>query len=330
MEKEQILLGLQKIFQKEKILINEPMKKHTSFKIGGTADFFVNIQNLEELESLLKFVKDENIPFYIIGNGSNLLVTDNGIRGIVAKIQINGIQIENINNNKIIEKKQNEDIKNNLEKSEEETTNKIQVTVKSGTPIGFLAQKLCREEIAGFEELAGIPGTIGGAIVMNAGAHGKEMKDVVKEITAINYEGKICNFSNKEAEFAYRKSKFSNGQYIIIEVKLELQKGNKEKIKEKMEEYSKYRKEKQPLEYPSAGSTFKRGEDFITAQLIDKAGLKGFQIGGAQVSEKHAGFIINKENATAEDVMKLIQAIKEKVYKKYGKKIELEVKMLGN
>ena len=313
MEKEQILLGLQKIFQKEKILINEPMKKHTSFKIGGTADFFVNIQNLEELESLLKFVKDENIPFYIIGNGSNLLVTDNGIRGIVAKIQINGIQIENINNNKIIEKKQNEDIKNNLEKSEEETTNKIQVTVKSGTPIGFLAQKLCREEIAGFEELAGIPGTIGGAIVMNAGAHGKEMKDVVKE-----------------AEFTYRKSKFSNGQYIIIEVKLELQKGNKEKIKEKMEEYSKYRKEKQPLEYPSAGSTFKRGEDFITAQLIDKAGLKGLQIGGAQVSEKHAGFIINKENATAEDVMKLIQAIKEKVYKKYGKKIELEVKMLGN
>ena len=155
------------------------------------------------------------------------------------------------------------------------------------------------------------------------------MKDILTEITAIDYEGKIHKFSNKEAEFAYRKSMFSNEKYIIVEAKLELQKGKKEEIKEKMDTYKQYRKEKQPIEYSSAGSTFKRGEDFITAKLIDELGLKGFQVGGAQVSEKHAGFIINKENATADDVLKLTQIIKEKVYEKYGKKIELEVKIIG-
>ena len=306
MEKERIMLQLQNIIPQENILEDEPMKKHTSFKIGGNAEFFVKVETLEQLQKILEFTQKNDIQLTVVGNGSNLLVKDSGIRGIVAKISIQGINI-NINT----------------------TDGKAEITVKSGTPIGFLAQKLYQEEITGFEELSGIPGTIGGAIVMNAGAHGKEMKDILTEITAIDYEGKIHKFSNKEAEFAYRKSMFSNEKYIIVEAKLELQKGKKEEIKEKMDTYKQYRKEKQPIEYSSAGSTFKREEDFITAKLIDELRLKGFQVGGAQVSEKHAGFIINKENATADDVLKLTQIIKEKVYEKYGKKIELEVKIIG-
>lgn len=306
MEKERIMLQLQNIIPQENILEDEPMKKHTSFKIGGNAEFFVKVETLEQLQKILEFTQENNIQLTIVGNGSNLLVKDSGIRGIVAKISIQGINID-INT----------------------TDGEAEITVKSGTPIGFLAQKLYQEEITGFEELSGIPGTIGGAVIMNAGAHGKEIKDIVTEITAIDYDGKIHKFSNKEAEFAYRKSMFSNGKYIIVEAKLELQKGKKEEIKEKMDTYKQYRKEKQPIEYSSAGSTFKRGEDFITAKLIDELGLKGFQVGGAQVSEKHAGFIINKENATADDVLKLTQIIKEKVYEKYGKKIELEVKIIG-
>ena len=164
---------------------------------------------------------------------------------------------------------------------------------------------------------------------MNAGAHGKEMKDIVTEITAIDYEGKIHKFTNKEAEFTYRHSKFSDGKYIILQAKLELEKGNTEEIKAKMDEYAQFRKEKQPIEYPSAGSTFKRGKDFITAKLIDEAGLKGYSVGGAMVSKKHAGFIINTGNATAQDVLDLAKYITDKVYEKFGKKIEFEIKVLN-
>ena len=164
---------------------------------------------------------------------------------------------------------------------------------------------------------------------MNAGAHGKEMKDIVTEITAIDYSGNIHIFTNEEAKFEYRNSIFSTGEYIILQVKLLLKKGNKEEIKLKMNEYAQYRKEKQPIEYPSAGSTFKRGTDFVTAKLIDEAGLKGYSIGGAKVSEKHAGFIINTGNATAKDIIELIKYVQDKVYEKFGKKIELEIKILG-
>ena len=164
---------------------------------------------------------------------------------------------------------------------------------------------------------------------MNAGAHGKEMKDIVKSIKCIDYEGNEKNLKNEELEFGYRTSFFKNNKYIITEATLELQKGNKEKIKQKMDEYMKYRKEMQPLEYASAGSTFKRGEDFITAKLIEEAGLKGYSIGGAQVSLKHSGFIINKGNATAKDILKLIEYVKNTVYEKFNKKIELEIEIIG-
>lgn len=304
MENKEIKENLEKIISKERIKQNEPMKNHTSFKIGGPAEFYIKIKSIEELQKILKFAKKENIKITIIGNGSNVLVSDKGIKGIVIRTNLKEIEIE------------------------EKEQNKIEITVDDAVPIGFLAQKLLKEEIAGFEEIAGIPGTIGGAILMNAGAHGKEIKDIVTEVTAMDYNGKIFNFTNEEAEFTYRHSKFSNGEYIILQAKMLLQKGSKEEIKTKMDEYAQYRKEKQPIEYPSAGSTFKRGTDFITAKLIDEAGLKGYSIGGAKVSEKHAGFIINTGDATSQDVLDLAKYITDKVYEKFRKKIEFEIRIL--
>lgn len=305
MDNKKIFENLKNIISEERIKQNELMSKHTSFKIGGPADFFIKINTLDELKEILELCKINKIALTLIGNGSNLLILDEGIRGIVIKLELKQIQFNNIDNEK------------------------IEVVADSGVQLGLLAQKLLKNEISGFEELSGIPGTIGGAIIMNAGAHKKEMKDVVTEVLTMDYDGNIHTFTNEEAKFEYRKSKFSSGEYIILQAKLLLEKGNKEKIKEKMDEYAKYRREKQPIEYPSAGSTFKRGEDFITAKLIDDAGLKGYSIGDAQVSEKHAGFIINKGNATAKDVLNLVEYVKEKVYKNFGKKIELEIKVLG-
>lgn len=305
MDNSNILKGLEKIISKEKIKQNEPMKEHTSLKIGGPADFFIKVNCIEELKNILQFSKNNKIPLTIIGNGSNLLVKDKGIRGIVLKIELKNIQIKNV------------DQRN------------VEITVGNGIQMGFLAQKLLKEEITGFEELSGIPGTIGGTVIMNAGAHGKEMKDIVAEVTTIDYDGNIHVFTNEQSQFAYRHSKFIEEKYIILQVKILLEKGKKEDIKSKMDEYAKYRKEKQPIEYPSAGSTFKRGTDFITAKLIDEAGLKGYSIGGAKISEKHAGFVINTDNATAQDVLDLVKYVKDTIYKKFGKEIELEIKILG-
>lgn len=299
----EILENLKRFIPEEKIKQNEPMKNHTSFKIGGPAEFFIKIESLEELKNILKFCKINRINLTVIGNGSNLLVLDKGIKGIVIKLEL-------------------KEIETNFRKD------KIEITVGSGVPLGLLAQKLLKEEISGFEELSGIPGTIGGAIVMNAGAHGREIKDIVKEITTIDYDGNVHIFSNEEAEFSYRHSIFSDGKYIILQVKLLLEKGNIVEIKERMNEYAQYRKEKQPIKYPNAGSTFKRGKDFITAKLIDELGLKGYSIGGAQISEKHAGFIINTGDATAQNVLDLVKYIQDKVYEKFKKEIELEIKIV--
>lgn len=305
MENEEILVELKKIVSKEKIKEKEPMKNHTSLKIGGPADFFVKVNAVEELKNILKFCKNNKIPLTIIGNGSNLLVLDKGIRGIVVKVEMKHMEVKNINKEK------------------------VEVIVDDGVQLGFLAQKFLKEEITGFEELSGIPGTIGGAVVMNAGAHGKEIKDVVKEVTVVDYNGNIHILKNRQCEFEYRHSKFSERKYIILKVSLLLEKGKKEEIKSKMDEYATYRKQKQPIEFPSAGSTFKRGSDFITAKLIDEAGLKGYSIGGAKISEKHAGFVINTGNATAQDVLELVEYVTRKVYEKYEKKIELEIKVVG-
>ena len=288
----------------QKIIFDEPMKKHTSFKIGGTADYFFKATTLEELQNIIKFAKIKELPITIIGNGSNLLVTDKGIRGLVIKIDINKLKIEKKDKFAVVE-------------------------VGAGNKLMALATKMKDEELSGLEGLSGIPGSVGGAIVMNAGAYGKEMKDVVLSTTCMDKNGKLYTFSNEEQEFSYRNSIFQKKDYIIIETKLKLEYGKKDEIQKKMEEYFKSRKEKQPIEYPSAGSSFKRQEGIITAKLIDDVGLKGYKIGGAQVSEKHAGFIVNYNNATATDVINLINYIKEKVYSKYGIKIEEEIKIIG-
>ena len=305
MENKEILENLEKIITKERIKQNEPMSKHTSFKIGGPAEFFIKILSIEELQKILEFAKKEKIKITILGNGSNILVSDKGIQGIVIKTNLKEITIKN------------------------KEQNKVEITTDDAVPIGMLAQKLLKQEITGFEEISGIPGTIGGAILMNAGAHGKEMKDIITEITAIDYNGQLHTFTNEQAEFTYRNSIFSSGKYIILQAKMMLVKGNTKDIKAKMDEYAQYRKDKQPIEYPSAGSTFKRGDNFITAKLIDEAGLKGYSIGGAKISEKHAGFIINTGGATAQNVLDLAKYVTDKVYEKFGKKIEFEIKVLG-
>ena len=292
---------IEKFISKDKIYIEEPMSKHTSFKIGGPAEYLIKIKTAEELKAILKLSKEKNIPLTIIGNGSNILVSDNGIKGIVLKIEIDTFEIN------------------------EET---LYIKVGSGVKLAFIAQKCLKQQIAGFEFASGIPGTIGGAIRMNAGAHGKEMKDVVTTITYMDRNGDMHTIQNKDANFEYRNSMFAHKDYIILEVEMQLDKGDTAEIQGKMTEYATYRKEKQPIEYPSAGSTFKRGTDFITAKLIDECGLKGYQIGGAQISEKHAGFIINKENATAQDVIKLMEYTKEQVYNKFGKIIEAEIEII--
>lgn len=288
----------------ENIKFNQPMKEYTTFKIGGPAECLIKIKNKQDLLEILKIVKNNNINFTIIGNGSNLLVLDKGIKGIVALNRIEKIQI--------IENKEN-----------------TELIIGAGTKMSQIATKLLQEEITGFEELSGIPGTIGGAVIMNAGAHGKEIKDIIKSVTCIDLDGIEHEFSKGELVFEYRNSSLKHSNYIITEVKLILNKGKREQIQEKMEQYKQYRKEKQPIEYPSAGSTFKRGEDYITAKLIDEAGLKGFKIGGAEVSTKHSGFVINKENATAKDVIELISHIKQVIKKKFNKDIELEIEIIG-
>ncbi len=299
MDKRQIFGILTKEIPEQQISIDEPMTKHTSFKIGGNADIFVKVQNEEELKYVVNFAKENDINLTVIGNGSNILVKDNGIRGIVLKLQFNSINIEN-------------DI----------------VTVGAGVKLGELAQVLLKNELTGFEFASGIPATIGGAIKMNAGAYGGEMKDIVLETKCL-VNGEVVVLNNEEQKFTYRHSIFSENDYIIIETKLKLKKGNYEEIKNTMKEYLENRKVKQPIHLPSAGSTFKRGVDYITAKIIDECDLKGYSIGDAQVSTLHAGFVVNKGNAKAKDVLDLIKHIQDTVYQKTGKKIELEIEIVG-
>lgn len=289
---------------KNNIFYNEPMIKHTSFKVGGPADCFLKVRDIEELKNILELIKKYNISYVVFGNGSNMIVRDKGYRGIVIKIDINKFEL--------------------IEENDEQ-----KLIVGAGNKISEVAQKLLKEELSGFEELSGIPGTIGGAIKMNAGAHGKEIKDIIECVTVMKTNGDIEEILNKDLEFEYRSSNIQKHKYIVLEAKFILQKGTSEDIKKKMDEYKKYRIEKQPIEYPSAGSTFKRGDGYITAKLIDDAGLKGYTIGGAKVSEKHAGFVINKGGATAKEILQLIQYIKDTIKEKFGVDIALEVEVIG-
>ena len=289
---------------KDNILFDEPMSKHTTFKVGGPAECYIKIDDIQDLRHILRFAKQNDIPITILGNGSNVLVLDGGIKGIVLNIRFNKIEMMNLDK-------------------------KIFANVGAGVKISVFGHLLLKNAITGLEELSGIPGTIGGAVRMNAGAHGKEFKDIVSTVTCMDYDGNIHQFENEDMHFEYRRTMLKDKPYIVLEVHMEFQKGEEKDIKQKMEEYATYRKEKQPIEYPSAGSTFKRGTDFITAKLIDEAGLKGYSIGGAEVSSKHAGFIINKGDATAKDILELIEYVKHEVEEKFDKKIELEIEIMG-
>lgn len=307
------------------IKLNEPMKLHTSFKIGGPADFFITANNIQEIREVVNIAKENNLPLKVVGNGTNLLVKDNGFRGIILKTNLQEIKITKTKNKDEINTK----YKINEMESSINCKEEYIVNVQSGMALGKLSQILLKNEIGGFEFASGIPGTIGGAIKMNAGAYGGEFKDIIQDVIYLNEQNDIVVIQNTQCDFSYRHSLFSNKDYIILGCNLKLYKDTKENIKNKLDENLQSRREKQPIEYPSAGSTFKRGEDFITAKLIDECGLKGYTIGGAQVSEKHAGFIINKNNATAEDVISLIKHVTEIVYEKTGKKINLEIEIIG-
>ncbi len=285
---------------KTKIKENEDMSKYTSFKAGGKARFLIKANQIQDIKDAIKITKEQNIPFLVIGNGSNILFKDGLYNGIIIKVELNKLEI-----------------------------NKDKATVSAGVKNAVLAQKLLENELSGFEFAAGIPGTIGGAIRMNAGAYGGEIKDILEEVTYLDYSTlEEKTITNKECDFKYRHSVFCNNKNIILSATFNFNKDEKINIQEKMNLYAKSRKDNQPLEYPSAGSTFKRGEDFITAKLIDECGLKGYTIGGAQVSEKHAGFIINKDKATSKDIIELIDYVKKVVKEKKGKKIELEIEII--
>ena len=287
----------------ESVLIDEPMSKHTSFQTGGNADIFVKLEKEDELNYVLQYAKNNEISITIIGNGTNLLVKDGGIRGIVIQLNFKNIEITNINNKTIIK-------------------------AGAGVTLARLATMAKESNATGLEFAIGIPGTLGGAIKMNAGAYGSEMQNVIKSTKYIDLDGNIKIIKNEEHQFEYRNSVFSRINGIILESVIELPKGNAEEISAQMKENMKSRIEKQPVDKPSAGSTFKRGNGYITAQLIDECGLKGYSVGDAMVSTKHAGFIINKGNAKAEDVIELVEQIKTKVKAKFDKEIELEIDIM--
>lgn len=302
---ESIDKSLHAVLKEKSILKNEPMSKHTSFKIGGNAEYFLKIDTIENLKKVIDIATSNKINITIVGNGTNLLVREGGIKGFVIKLELKDFKI-----------------RNNLDD--------VYITVQSGMSLSTLSNIAIKEEVSGIEFLSGIPGTIGGALRMNAGAYGMEMKDIVFKTKYMTYDGKIKTLEASSHEFSYRNSIFSRINVIILETTLKLKKGNSNEIKAKIDEYMENRREKQPLEYPNAGSVFKRKDNYITAKLIDECGLKGYSIGDAEVSQKHAGFIINKGSASSKDVLDLIDYIKKIVKDKYKIDIETEIIVLGD
>ena len=303
---------LTEIIPAETILLDEPMKKHTTFRIGGNADMFVS-PAIEKIPEIVALAKAHNVPVTIIGNGSNLLVGDKGIRGLVLSIGKGADGIETPD----------------LVQMSTDVADKVCMTVGAGALLSKVAAEAARNSLTGFEFAAGIPGTIGGAVVMNAGAYGGEMKDVLVSVRVLSKEGEVLTLTRDELDLSYRHSCIPENEYVVLDAVLELKKGDASQIKAAMEDYRGRRIDKQPLEYPSAGSTFKRPEGYFAGKLIQDAGLRGYRVGGAQVSEKHCGFVVNTDNATAQDVLQLIEDVKEKVYEEFQVELEPEVKMMG-
>ena len=287
----------------EDILTEEPMSRHTTFRVGGEAQCFVRISDKEQLKKLIPYLRQIEVPYFILGNGSNLLVSDKGYEGVILQIgnKMNTITVEGIH-----------------------------IRAQAGSLLSQIAKCAYDKGLTGFEFASGIPGSIGGGVVMNAGAYGGEMKQVVESVLVMDIQGEILELSGESMEFGYRTSIIKNRPFIVLEVCLKLEQGNKERIASDMEELAQKRREKQPLEYASAGSTFKRPEGYFAGKLIMDAGLRGYSIGGAQVSDKHCGFVVNTGRASATDVAEVISEVQERVKDKFGVSLETEVIFLGD
>ncbi|MDO5520599.1 MAG: UDP-N-acetylmuramate dehydrogenase [bacterium] len=311
--KELIYNKLLQIVGAENLLVDEPMSKHTTFRIGGPADYFAMPETKEQVVELVKACKEANLDFYIIGNGSNLLVGDLGYRGVIIQIGSNMASYEM-----------------KEERCADEDSAKYLVTVGAGLMLSKLSNLVANEGMKDFEFASGIPGTIGGAVTMNAGAYGGQIEDVLIEATVVDENGEIKTLSNEELELGYRTSIIQKKPYIVLEAKFMFEKGDIVAIKDRIKELSKQRREKQPLEFPSAGSTFKRPEGYFAGKLVDDCGLRGYRVGNIMVSEKHCGFVINAGGGTAAEVMTLVRDVQKKVFEEYNVHLETEIRMIGS
>lgn len=299
---QEFIRKIQEIVQPGQLFVQEPMSKHTTFNIGGPADYLIFPSTIDEVVSIFNVIREMNMPFTVLGNGSNVLVLDNGIRGAVVKFHA-PMSYKRQNGNKII--------------------------AGAGAYLKHVSQYALECGLTGMEFACGIPGSLGGAVFMNAGAYDGEMKNVVTQVRTVTQSGEVLTYEQDQLDFAYRHSVFQDNGQIICEITMELQPGDKEAIKAKMDDFTFRRESKQPLELPSAGSTFKRPEGYFAGTLIDQTGLKGLQVGGAQISTKHAGFVVNSGNATAKDVLNLIKAVQDEVYARNGVKLFPEVRIIG-
>lgn len=291
------------ILDQDRILLDEPMKKHTTFRLGGPADYFLSPSDVNQIPEIIHICRKEGIPWFVLGNGSNLLVSDQGYRGVVIQIYKNMNQI---------------------------TVEGTRIYAQAGALLSAVSKKAMEAGLTGMEFASGIPGTLGGAAVMNAGAYGGEMKDILVSVTVLTDEGEQKVLKAEELSLGYRTSIIKERGYIVLDVVLQLQAGDQDAIRNRMEELKVQRVTKQPLEYPSAGSTFKRPEGYFAGKLVQDAGLRGYRVGGAQVSEKHCGFVINTGDATASDVVRLIRNVQDIVWNKFEVRMEPEVKFLGD
>ena len=300
--KDDILSRIADIVGADNVTAGEPMARHTTFRVGGPADYFVRPVDVEQIPELISLGRAENIPYFILGNGSNLLVSDEGYRGMIINIADNMNDV---------------DIHDGV------------IRAQAGAMLTKVSRLARDNSLTGLEFASGIPGTIGGAVYMNAGAYGGEMKDVVVSVRAMDSEGRVYEFSADEMNFSYRHSVIGERGLVVLEVVMKLSEGDLDEIDSRMNELAEARRSKQPLEYPSAGSTFKRPEGYFAGKLIMDAGLRGYSVGGAQVSEKHCGFVVNRGGATASDVMTLVRDVQDKVREEFGVELEIEVRLLG-
>ena len=291
----------EKFYKKENIIIDAEMKNYVHFRVGGPADILLIPESKEQVIKTIEICRENNIPFYVIGNGSNLLVKDGGIKGVVIKLK----ELKNI------------EVKDNI------------IEAECGAMLKDVSNAALKNSLTGLEFACGIPGTIGGAVFMNAGAYNGEISNVIESADIINEKSEVITLSKEELELGYRSSIVMKKNYIVLSAKFKLENGDKKDIKEVVDDLTNKRESKQPLEYPSAGSTFKRPEGYFAGKLIQDAGLKGYSIGGAAVSEKHSGFVINKNNATATDILNLIHHIQEEVKKQFNVELHPEVRIIG-